>query len=76
MSVANPLWGSARIHREMFKLGINVIQTVVAKYINRWRRPPSQGCKTFLRNQADGIAALDLFVVPAISFKLLYGLVV
>jgi hypothetical protein len=76
MSVANPLWGAPRIHGELLKLGIDVGQTTVAKYMNRWRRPPSQGWRTFLRNHADGIAAMDLFVVPTISFKLLYGLVV
>jgi transposase InsO family protein len=76
MSVANPLWGAPRIHGELLKLGINVGQTTVARYMNRPRRPPSQGWKTFLRNHADGIAAMDLFVVPTISFKLLYGLVV
>ena len=76
MSVANPLWGAPRIHGELLKLGIDVGQTSVAKYMNRWRKPPSQGWKTFLRNHADGIAAMDLFVVPTISFKLLYGLVV
>ncbi|WP_373503664.1 integrase core domain-containing protein [Aestuariivirga sp.] len=76
MSVANPLWGAPRIHGELLKLGIEVGQTTVAKYMNRRRRPPSQGWKTFLRNHADGIAAMDLFVVPTISFKLLYGLVV
>ena len=42
----------------------------------RGRRPPSQGWKTFLRNHADGIAAMDLFVVPTISFRLLYGLLI
>lgn len=76
ISVANPLWGAPRIHGELLKLGIDTGQTTVAKYMNRWRRPPSQGWKTFLRNHADGIAAMDLFVVPTISFKLLYGLVV
>ena len=76
MSAANPLWGAPRVHGELLKLGIDVGQTTVAKYMCRWRRPPSQGWKTFLRNHADGIAAMDLFVVPTISFKLLYGLVV
>ena len=74
MSIANPLWGAPRIHGELLKLGIDVGQTTVAKYMSRRRRPPSQGWKTFLRNHADGIAAIDLFVVPTISFKLLYGL--
>jgi hypothetical protein len=50
-------------------------QTSVTKYMARRRRPPSQGWRTFLRNHADGIVAMDLFVVPTISFQLLYGLV-
>src|SRR5215471_15931610 len=73
MSIANPLWGAPRTHGELLKLGINVGQTTVAKYMARRRRPPSQGWKTFLRNHADGIASMDLFVVPTISFRLLYG---
>jgi hypothetical protein len=76
MSLANPLWGAPRIHGELLKLGIDVGQTSVAKYMARRRRPPSQGCRTFLRNHADGIAAMDLFVVPTISFRLLYGLLI
>src|ERR1700683_2508649 len=76
MSVANPLWGAPRIHGELLKLGIDVGQTSVAKYMVRSRVPPSQGWRTFLRNHADGIAAMDLFVVPTISFRLLYGLLI
>jgi hypothetical protein len=76
MSVANPLWGAPGIHGELLKLGINVGQTTVARYMNRPGRPPSRGWKTFLRNHAEGIVAMDLFVVPTISLKLLYGLVV
>jgi hypothetical protein len=73
MSLANPLWGAPRIHGELLKLGIDVGQTTVAKYMARGRRPPSQGWKTFLHNHADGIASMDLFVIPTISFRLLYG---
>jgi transposase-like protein/transposase InsO family protein len=76
MSIANPLWGAPRIHGELLKLGIEIGQTSVAKYTARRRGPPSQGWKTFLRNHADGIAAMDLFVVPTISFRLLYGLLI
>ena len=76
MSVANPLWGAPRIHGELLKLGIDVGQTTVAKYMVRRRGPPSQGWKTFLRNHADGIASMDLFVVPTITFRLLYGLLI
>ena len=76
MSLANQLWGAPRIHGELLKLGIDVGQTSVAKYMAKHRRPPSQGWKTFLRKHADGIASIDLFVVPTISFRLLYGLLI
>ena len=74
--MANPLWGAPRIHGELLKLGIEVGQTTVAKYMARRRRPPSQGWKTFIHNHADGIASMDLFVVPTISFGPLYGLLI
>jgi transposase InsO family protein len=74
MSLENPLWGAPRIHGELLKLGFEVAQSSVAKYMVKRRGPPSQGWRTFLRNHADGIAAMDLFVVPTISFRLLYGL--
>ena len=76
MSVANPLWGASRLHGELLKLGIDVGQTTVAKYMLRHRRPPSQGWKTFLQNHADGIASIDLVIVPTIAFRLLYELVI
>jgi transposase InsO family protein len=76
MSIENPLWGAPRIHGELLILGIEVAQSTVAKYMAKLRRPPSQGWKTFLHNRAAGIASLDLFVVPTVSFKLLYGLVI
>ena len=76
MSLANPLWGAPRIHGELLKLGIEIGQTSVAKYMARHRKPPSQGWKTFLCNHADGIASMDLFVVPTLSFRLLYGLLI
>ena len=77
MSMANPLWGAPRIHGELLMLGIEVAQSTVAKYmVARSRRPPSQSWKTFLGNHAAGIASIDLFVVPTVFFKLLYGLVI
>jgi transposase InsO family protein len=76
MSIANSLWGAPRIHGELLKLGVDIGQTSVAKYMVRRRDPPSQGWRTFLRNHADGIAAMDMFVVPTISFRLLYGLLI
>ncbi len=75
MSVENPLWGAPRIHGELLKLGFEVSQSSVAKYMVRRRRPPSQGWRTFLRNHAPDIAAMDLFVVPTISFDLLFAFV-
>jgi hypothetical protein len=76
MSMENPLWGAPRIHGELLKLGFQVAQSSVAKYMAKRRGPPGQGWCTFLRNHAPNIAAMDLFVVPAIGFKLLYAFVV
>jgi hypothetical protein len=76
MSKENQLWGAPRIHGELLKLGFNVAQSTVAKYMVKRRGPPSQGWKTFLRNHAPDIAAIDLIVVPTIGFKLLYGFVI
>ena len=74
MSVENPLWGAPRIHGELLKLGVEVAQSSVAKYMLKRGRPPGQEWRTFLHNHAPEIAAMDLFVVPTIGFKLLYGL--
>ena len=76
MSRVNGLWGAPRIHGELLKLGIEVAQSTVAKYMIKRPRRPGQSWATFLRNHTDGIAAADLFVVPTIGFKLLYGLVI
>ena len=74
MTRENPLWGAPRIHGELLKLGIEIAQLTVAKYMGRRGGPCSQSWKTSLRNHAPQIAAIDLFVVPTIGFKLLYGL--
>src|SRR5437870_6237315 len=76
MSAENPLWGAPRIHGELLKLGFEVAQSSVAKYMVKRCGPPSQGWRTFLRNHAPDIAAMDLFVVPTIGFDLLYVLVI
>ena len=76
MSVENPLWGAPRIHGELLKLGFAVAQSSVAKYMVKRGGPPGQGWRTFLRNHAPGIAAMDLFVVPTIGFSLLYAFVI
>src|SRR6201992_1496625 len=76
MSVENPLWGAPRIHGELLKLEFEVAQSSVAKYMVKRRGPPSQGWRTFLHNHAPDIAAMDLFVVPTIGFKLLYAFII
>jgi len=76
MSRENPLWGAPRIHGELLKLGVDISQSTVAKYMERRRGPPSQSWRTFLRNHAPHIATIDLFVVPTISFEVLYGLAI
>jgi len=76
MSLENPLWGAPRIHGELLKLGIEVAQSSVAKYMVKRRAAPSQGWRTFLRNHALDIAAMDLFVVSTIGFDLLYVFVI
>src|SRR5271156_7036304 len=76
MSLENSLWGAPRIHGELLKLGFEVAQSSVANYMVKRRGAPSQGWRTFLRNQAPDIAAMDLFVVPTIGFKLLYSFVI
>ena len=76
MSIDNPLWGAPRIHGELLKLGFEVAQSSVAKYMIKRHGPPSQGWRTFLRNHAPDIAAMDLFIVPTIGFDLLYAFVI
>jgi hypothetical protein len=61
------LWGAPRIDRGLLKLGFEVAESTVSKYMIRRRRPPSQSWRTFLRNHADAIAAIDLCVVPPLT---------
>jgi len=69
MNRENPLWGAPRIHGELLKLGFAVAESTVSKYVIRRRLPPSQSWRTFLRNHAQPIAAIDLCVVPTLSFE-------
>src|SRR5216684_3403886 len=75
MANANPRWGAPRIHGELLKLGIDVCQATVAKYMGRRRQPPSQTWRTFLRNHIGQIVAADFFVVPTVTYRLLFVLV-
>jgi transposase InsO family protein len=72
MSRENPIWGAPRIHGELLKLGIDIGETSVSKYMVRRRRPPSQTWKTFLANHVKSMVSVDFFTVPTIRFQVLY----
>ena len=72
MSSANVLWGAPRLHGELLKLGIEVSQATVAKYMVKQRKPPSQTWRTFLENHVKQLVSVDFFVVPTVSFRILY----
>jgi transposase InsO family protein len=76
MSFENPLWGATKIHGELLKLGIAVAQSTVSAYMVPRRDRPLQTWKTFLRNHMEGIASIDLFVVPTITFQQLFAFLV
>jgi len=72
MSSSNILWGAPRLHGESLKLGIEVSQATVAKYMVKHRKPPSQTWRTFLENHVKQLVSVDFFVVPTVSFTVLY----
>jgi transposase InsO family protein len=76
MSEENPLWGAPQIHGELLKLGFKVAESTVSKYMIRRRGPPSQTWRTFLRSYAEAIAAIDLCVVPTLTFEHLFAFLV
>src|SRR5258706_3507464 len=76
ISKENPVWGASRIHGELLMLGFEVAQSTVSKYMVRGGAPPSQSWKTFLRNHAQAIAAIDLCVVPTLTFERLFAFLV
>jgi transposase InsO family protein len=76
MSLANSRWRAPRIHGELLKIGIEVSQATVAKYMVRHRKPPSQTWRSFLNNHVKDLVAVDFFVVPTITFQLLFALVI
>ena len=76
MSMENALWGASRIHGELLKLGYEVAQSTVSKYMTRGGKPPSQSWKTFLRNHAEAIAAIDMCIVPTLTFERLFAFLV
>jgi hypothetical protein len=68
----NPLWGAPRIHGELLKLGIDIGETSVGKYMPRQRKPPSQTWRTILENHVKTMVSVDFFTVPTIRFQVLY----
>jgi hypothetical protein len=72
MSRDNPLWGAPRIHGELLKLGIDIGETSVGKYMVRRRNPPSQTWRTFLENHLKSTVSIDFFTVPTLRFQVLY----
>src|SRR6202011_5980555 len=72
MSRANPTWGAPRIHGELLKLGMNIGETSVSKYMVRHRKPPSQTWRTFLENHVKSLVSVDFFTVPTLRFQVLY----
>jgi len=76
MSRQNPLWGAPKIHGELLKLGIDIGETSVTKYMIRCRRPPSQTWKTFLTNHINSIVSVDFLTVPTIRFQIPYAFLV
>ena len=76
MCLANPLWGAPRIHGEFLKLGIDISEATVSKYLVRHRGPPSQNWRAFLQNHSKELISLDFLTVPTASFKVLFVLVI
>ncbi len=69
---ANPTWGSPRIVAELQKLGIEVAKSTVEKYKPRAGRPPSTTWRTFFSQHARELVAVDFFIVPTVTFKVLF----
>ena len=76
MQRENITWGAPRIHGELLKLGYEVCEATVSKYMKRTRKPPSQSWRTFRTNHHSEIAAIDFFTAPTVTFKILYVFVV
>ena len=76
MCRVNPLWGAPRIHGELLKLGIEISEATVSKYMIKRRGPPSQTWRTFLENHAKELVALDFFIVPTATFRVLFVLII
>jgi putative transposase len=76
MSAANPLWGAPRIHGELLKLGVDISQATVGRYLPRRPKNPSPTWRSFLHNHLAESAAIDMFIVATTTFRILYTLIV
>ncbi len=76
ISAANSLWGAPRVHGDLRKLGIDVSQAAVSKYMVRHRKPPSQTWRSFLDNHLRDLVSVDFFIVPTAMFRVLFVFVV
>jgi hypothetical protein len=76
MKRANPLWGAPRIHGELLKLGIEVSERTVSRWLPRLRKPPSQSWRTFLANHVEDLVSLDFFTAPTLDFRILFVFIV
>jgi len=76
MSLANPRWGAPRIHGELLKLGFELSEATVAKYMVRHRKPPSQTWRTFMANHMKDMVSSDFFLVPTVFFRVLFVFVI
>ncbi len=76
MSRANPRWGAPRVHGELLKLGIDISQAAVSKYMVRHRKPPSQSWRAFLDNHVGDLVSVDFFTVPTVTFRVLFVFVI
>jgi transposase InsO family protein len=72
MARENPTWGAPRVHGELLKLGFELGEATVSRYMPLRRKPPSQSWRTFLRNHAKDLVSIDFFVVPTATFRVLY----
>ena len=76
MPNSDPLWGAPRLHGELLKLGINISERTVCRWMPKRRKPPSQTWKTFLGNHLGDLASIDFFTVPTATFRVLFVLIV
>ncbi len=73
---SNPTWGAPRIRAELHKLGIDVSESTIRRYRPPRPRQPSQNWRSFLENHLGDIVAMDFFVVPTATFRVLYVLLI